>query len=598
MKTRSLQEWVHWLELGAGRRWVARAAVVLGVVLLSLRVGYTQFRGPLTETTLAQAVVARQLANGHGFTTLINYPQTAAWMKARATVHDAAHPYQFDPATPFPELHQPPLYSLVLAAGLKAFPEKTRASLFETAPQPPDGFRADYVMLGLNILMLWLAAGMTYALGRRLFDEQTGTIATLGLLLSASIWSETVGLGGAPLSMVLTLGLMSALMRIGENEDGARMPWMALTMAGVLSGLLLLTDYSAGIALLVALGWVWRRIFRGKRTGAVALVVATFLLVAGPWLIRNVGLTGNPLALAWQGIALKAGDPTAEPETWRATLSTTMPAIDLHKLGNKVLTSVQRNLRDKLWSGGGLFLTAFFVTGLVYRFRDDKVNRVRWLGVVLIASLTVAQAFFDSGEGERLPMVYATPLIVIFGAGFFSVLISSDERLHGHARWAAALLLAVQALPLAHDVFEPRRLHFNYPPYYPALFMTMRHEMRARGGDYPAWLADVPSGAAWYGGQRVWAQPATLRDFYGVCQEQTQLALMLTPHTLDRPYFSELTKRKAGEAGRLRDWSEVYAGLVTNRFPEGFPLSLPQKVADNFYVLIDPLAMRGPAKSQ
>jgi len=312
-------------------------------------------------------------------------------------------------------------------------------------------------------------------------------------------------------------------------------------------------------------------------------------------MMRNVALTGNPVAFAAQGIALKAGDPTAEPETVRATLSAAAPVVDLDKLGNKMLTSLQKSFRERLWAGGGIFFTAFFVTGLVYRFREDRVNRVRWLFVATLGLLVVAQAFFDSGEGERFPVVYATPLIAIFGAGFFAVLVASSEALHGHARWAAALLLAVQALPLAHDVVEPRRLHFSYPPYYPGLFLGMRDEMTRRGGAHPAWLADVPEGAAWYSGQRVWARPATVRDFYGVCQEQAQVALVLTPHTLDRPFFSELTKRtEAG--GKLGDWSEVYGALVTNRFPAGFPLSLPQKVADNFYVLIDPLAMSGPGR--
>jgi hypothetical protein len=328
---------------------------------------------------------------------------------------------------------------------------------------------------------------------------------------------------------------------------------------------------------------------------APGIVTLGFLLVAGPWIARNVVLTGSPVALAWQGIALKAGDPLAEPETVRATFSAAAPAIKLNKLGNKMLTSLQTSLRERLWSGGGLFFSAFFVTGLLYRFREDRVNRLRWLFVATLALLTVAQAFADSGEGERLPVVYATPLIAIFGAGFFSVLVASHDWLHARARWAAAALLAVQALPLVRDVAEPRRLHFSYPPYYPGLFISLRDELALRAGRPVAWLSDVPAGAAWYSGQRVWAQPATLQDFYRVCLEQTQTALVLTPHTLDRPFFATLTKRDPGE-GPAGDWSEIYAGLVTGRFPAGFPLSQPQKVADNFYVLLDPLAMRTPAR--
>jgi hypothetical protein len=596
--SRSLQEWVHWLEVGAGGRWVTRVAVILGVVLLSLRVGYTQFHGPLTETTLAQAVVARQLVKGEGFTTLINYPQSAAWLKARAANDNTTQSRRFEPTEAFPELHQPPLYSLVIAGTLKLFPESWRTTLFDTVPKPPDGFRADYVLLVLNIVLLWLAAWLTLVLGRRLFDEQVGVVAMLGLLLSTAIWSETVAVNGTPLMMVIVLALFLALVRIDEGAATAgKMPWRAVLGAGVLCGLAFLCDYAAGVTIAAAAGWIWFRFFGGQRGRALAILGLGFAVVAGPWIARNVVVSGNPLGLAWHGIALKAGDPTADPETVKATLSAAAPTLDLNKLGNKMLTSLQESLRERIWAGGAIIFAAFFVTGLVYRFRADRVNRVRWLLVATLGLLIVAQAFFDSGEGERLPVVYMTPLIAIFGAGFFFVLIASSDALHGHARWAAAVLLAVQALPLAHDTIEPRRLHFSYPPYYPGLFLGMREEMTRRGGAHPAWLADVPAGAAWYSGQRVWARPATLRDFYGVCQEQTQVALVLTPHTLDRPFFSELAKRNVAD-GRLGDWSEVYAALVTNRFPAGFPLSLPQKVADNFYVLIDPLAMNTPARKQ
>jgi hypothetical protein len=597
MNGRSLQEWVHWLEVGAGGRWVARAALVLGVVVLSLRVGYTQFHGPRSEQTLAQAVVARQLVAGEGFTTTVNYPQTVAWLQEREAAKDRARPVVFDPEKAFPELHHAPLYPLVIAGTLALFPGQTREKLFSQSPTPPDGFGADYVLLALNVALLWVAALQTFFLGRRLFDEKIATLATLGLLLSASIWSETVGLGGAPLMMVLLLAFFQQLLRIEEAAVGGRSPWLALGGAGIVGGLLFLADYAAAAAWLGAGVWLWTRFAGRMRLAAAGVVALGVLLVAGPWIARNVALTGSPVALAWQGIALKAGDPLAEPETVRATFSAESPAVDLNKLGNKMLTSLQASLRERLWSGGGLFFSAFFVTGLLYRFREDRVNRLRWLFVATLALLMVAQAFFDSGEGERLPIVYATPLIAIFGAGFFAVLVASHDWLHARARWAAAALLALQALPLVRDVAEPRRLHFSYPPYYPGLFLSLRDELGERGGRPLAWIADVPAGAAWYSGRRVWAQPATLGDFHRVCQEQAQTALVLTPHTLDRPFFAMLTKRDpAGEP--FGDWAEVYRGLVTGRFPAGFPLNQSQKVADNFYVLLDPLAMRGPASGR
>ena len=78
------------------------------------------------------------------------------------------------------------------------------------------------------------------------------------------------------------------------------------------------------------------------------------------------------------GKALKAGDNTAEPSAQRNLATTEAPGLDLNKLGNKGLTGMERNLKERLWSGGGMLLTAFFVAGLAYRFRHAPVNRIRW----------------------------------------------------------------------------------------------------------------------------------------------------------------------------------------------------------------------------
>ncbi|HYP17345.1 MAG TPA: hypothetical protein VEQ65_09065, partial [Opitutus sp.] len=160
-RPRNLQELVHWLEVGEGARWVRLGAAVLGVLVLSLWVSWKQFHGPTSESTLLQADVGRQLASGEGFSTLVNYPQTAAFLAARGA--------KFDPALPYPELHHAPLYSIVIAGVLKSMPVAMRDGLFANAPTPPDGFAADYLLLGLNLVLLWAVLWLVFDLARRLF---------------------------------------------------------------------------------------------------------------------------------------------------------------------------------------------------------------------------------------------------------------------------------------------------------------------------------------------------------------------------------------------------------------------------------------------
>ncbi len=585
MIPRNSQEFIHWLEAGAGAHWVRRFAVVALVLLGSLFVANKQFHGPSTETTLVQADMGRQLARGEGFTTLVNYPQTAAFLRARGVAFDATQPY--------PEIHHAPLYSMVIAAVLKLTPGSIRDGLFSKTPVPPDGFGADYLLLGLSLALLWLAAWLTFKLACRLFDERVGWLASLAVLLSVSLWQHTVLVNGTTLMMVLVLLVFHVWVSV-ENDFESSLPTGWLVALGAGCGLLFLTEYSSGALLLVAIAYtLWRA---GPRFGvAVALVVLGFAVIAGPWIVRNLRLTGSPVGLAAQNVALKFGDPTAEPATVRATLSAELPAIDLNKLGNKTLTSLQDNLKSRLWSGGALCFTAFFVAGSLYTFRSPAANRLRWVCVAAVGVLLVSQAALNSGESERLVAVWCAPLIILFGAGFFFVLLSANATLVQSPRWAAAVLLVVQALPLLHDALEPRRMHFQYPPYFPGLLQGMKFELTRREavGRFGL-MADIPAGLAWYGGARVWAQPSRMRDFHAIMLEQPVGELLLTPRTLDRPFFSELNARAQPAAplqavpNRYGEWGEVYAGLLTGAPPREFPLRSPERLAENLYVLLNP----------
>ncbi len=598
-RPRTSQELIHWLEMGTGSRWIAWAALLFGVVAFSALVAWKQFHGPTSEVTLVQADTAWQLAAGEGFTTRINYPQAAAVLRERGTAFEATVPY--------PELYHAPLYSLVVAGALRLLPGGFRASLFTSPPVPPDGFAADYFLLAINVGLLWWAAWLTFTLGRRLFEPRVGATAALALLVSVPVWQQTVKVNGLPLLMVLALMAFHIWFYAEEASSaghGRKRPLGWLAALGVICGLLFLTEYSAGALVIVAVGYAAQRLRGGHRIAGIALVVIGFALPTTPWIIRNVSLTGNPVALASQNVALKFGDPTAEPATFRATLSAEGPRLDLNKLGNKVLTALQGNLTTRFWSGGALWLAAFFVVGVLYSFRSPTAERLRWIFLIALGVWLLAQGALNSGESERLATIWCAPLLLIFGAAFFFVLLSSNARLASSPGIGMTLLLLAQTLPLAHDLLEPRRLHFHYPPYFPALFQGMRTDLARRSADGQMGLmADVPAGVAWYAGTRAWAQPSRLRDFYAITLEQPIGQLLLTPRTLDRPFFSELNARTgptAGAltpgAGRFGEWGNIYAGLLTGTMPPEFPLRSSQKLAENLFVLFDPSLPVGSGK--
>lgn len=574
-----LQTWVHWLDVGVGARWVRRIALGVAVFLLSLVLGYKQFHGATSEWTLAQADLAWQLSEGEGFTTRVNHARTAAWLKERGQPIFAAEAH--------PDLEQAPLYPLVLAGVMALLPDAVQADLFRTPGTAPNGFGGDYLLLVVNVLLFWWAAWLVYRLGVRLFDERVGLIGAGGMLVSTGLWQRVLALGGVVLAMVLVLLLVHALARaraaVVAGAHGRR--WVVA--AGVLCGLLFLTDYPSGAVVAVVAGWIaWQQPEAG-RWSAVGLVLGVTLLVIAPWCVRNTVLAGNPVALAWQDIALRAGDPTADPVVVRGTFSADAVSLSLAKLGNKTLTAIERAFGETLWSAGAMVLAGFFVAGWLYRFRDPGTGAVRIFVAMALPLLVVTHAAFGSGEGLRDPVVTFTPLLCLFGAGFFSVLVASNPVTTAHRGWAAIGLILLQAAPLMHDLLEPRGRHFGFPPYYPALFQGLQTELRTRVGRQAQWMCDVPAGAAWYGGTRVWGQPAGLRDFYQIGVDVPMNALVLTPQTLDRPYFSDLTGAAPGGT-RLGEWSQVYAGLTTRKFPAGFSLVQPLKLTNNLVVLFEP----------
>lgn len=570
----NLQQAIHWLEQGRGAHVLRTTAVLLGLLGLTVLVAYKQFHGPRTEETLRQADLGRSIASGQGFTTSVNYPQLHAALEKRGRI--------FDPTERFPEVYHAPGYAALIAGVLALTPDAVRQTWFEEVPAAPTGFGADYMLLGLNVALLLVVASQSWWLGCRLFDARVGLITGVGVMISTSIWGHVVAVDGTALAMVLLLALFQSLVKadtaVEEGRSGGR--WWA--SAGGLVGLLFLTDYPLAVLGVAVAGFAWWR-GQPKMAGVVVLLA---VVVALPWMARNVAVIGSPVGLAGQGIALRMGDATADPERVRTTLSADGPALSINKMGNKVLTKLQTTLRQDLWAGGGLLLTAFFVTGWIYQFKRPGTNRLRTMAALLLGLMVLAQGLMNSGEGERTATAVGAPLIILFGAGFFTVLVSSSPALKRWPGIAALALLTLQALPLVHDVMEPRRIHFSYPPYYPAFFKAMGEELERSGETRVGWMADVPAGAAWYSGRRTWAQPQTLRDFYAIHVEQRQVALVLTPHTLDRPFFAELASG-ASSRSRFGEWGRIYTGLITGRLPPGFPLTEQKPLADNFYLVID-----------
>jgi len=601
-----IQNLVHWMEMGKGRKISLVVTLLVFVSLFTVYHCYKRYRGPGSESVIEQALLAKNLARGKGFTTTIIYPQTVAFLESR-NAGAGREKYIFDSSVPLPELYHAPLYAITLAAGMKvadllpfglnewvwADPEPTSANRYPY-------FNADYLVLAVNVIFFWLSCALVFILGRRIFSAQAGIVMLLGMVFSIGIWDHVLGVTGMALLCFLTLLFFDFWSRLvaeqlqQETISIRRIAFWSIGI-GVAAGLMFLTEYTSAmiyLVFLVSLGITCR----GRSLVASLLpALAAFLLIISPWCTRNFMITGHPMGLAGWNVFLKQGDSSAEPIAFRKSMNPDRPEISLKKVANKGLSGIEANLTTHFWAGGAYVFTAFFLAGCLYRFRNGLANHMRWCAVLSIVLLLIAQPFLNSGESERLPVFYMTPLIIVFGTGFFLIMLESTGRKGVRERIVyIAILLLFQGLPMLHNLSEPRRVPFRYPPYVPSLMSYMRTHLLelTHPLDYGV-MADIPAGLAWYSQQPVWAQPGDYADFVQVFVRQDIAALLLSPSVLGKPYFAKLLRADLDIGERFADtryWGAVYGGLQSRKIPVFFPLRRINQLSMDMYVLLNELA--------
>lgn len=182
-----------------------------------------------------------------------------------------------------PELKRPPVYPLFLTIGFWLQGEDLRGPLL------------------LQHLLGALGAGLTYALGHRLWGRAAGALAALMTALNGDL----VFLEHSIMAESLFAFLLLATMLAANGARGTRPGRWALA-TGVLLGLATLTRPGAlalVIPLAVALAWLAPGA-RGRRLLVAGLVLLGCLGTVTPWMARNAAVHGTFTVAGGLGEAL------------------------------------------------------------------------------------------------------------------------------------------------------------------------------------------------------------------------------------------------------------------------------------------------------
>jgi len=440
-----------------------------------------------------------------------------------------------------------------------------------------------WVVYGLGFPLTLLNGWLIYLIARRLFDRRVAVTAVCLFVLCETVCQYAIS--GLNIMFLMFWANLACLLMVVANDwrSQSRRPVLAVLLAlsaGLLAGCAFLTKYAGGWLLvpLALLGWrMW-----GLHRGAwLALgMLAAFLTVAAPWIMRNLWISSNALGVAGYTVYEKI-EPLRRTRLERM-MEPNLHPVSVQRIAEKAARNAHELWTDSPWVIGSGVTTAFFVAALFYRFRRPQVNRFKWYavgsGVVLfLATCTVGVEPRppDTLAQEGNLLVLLTPLMTIFGSALFYVLLERAQVFIPVWRGSiAGLFIALTAMPLVFRLTGPTPERFAYPPYYPPKVAQAAGYLEAK--EYMA--SDQPWAVAWYGDRRCFWLPATPEEFYKINDLYQHISgLLLTPISLNRRFYTEIM---------LDEWMQWAPILRFLKFPDDFPLKAGKQLEGVNIILV------------
>jgi hypothetical protein len=586
-----LQDILHKIEVGGGMRRLRVGLAVLGILLLAVGYDLRAFKNMATQEAMDTAQLARNIAQGKGYTTLFIRPFSMFLVKKHNLETQGQPPLGkvADLAQirgMHPDLANPPVYPVVLAGLMKVLPFNYTISTtkpFWSYNRSFWRFQPDFLIALFNQLLFLVLIALVFLLARRLFDPAVAWLSA-GLLLGAELlWRFSVSGLSTMLLLVIFLGLAWCVVLL---EQEARTPkWGAsglLVLAGLtgaMTGLGGLTRYSFGWLIIPVLAFVI--LFGGQRRIVLALIaVAAFAVVMAPWIVRNYSVSGKPFGTATYAIIENSAffPESRLQRSLEPNLSQSAPMAFWLKLN----INLRQIISSELPKLGGSWVTAFFLVGLLIGFRNPAITRLRYFLLGCILVLTIAQALGRTQLSEESPelnsenlLVLLAPLMLVYGVSLFYSLLDQIPLPFPEFRFVViAGFSLVACLPMLFVFLPPRSNPISYPPYHPPTIQRVGSWLK----ENELVMSDIPWAMAWYGQRQcVWLtlncmpdprDKATHEDFFAINDYQKPInALYLTPETMDKRFLSQWIR-----AGELSWGSFVLDCLVKKRVSGSFPL--------------------------
>jgi hypothetical protein len=557
-----LQEWIYHWEEGAGAKLLKVAAAILGFVALAALFDALAYEGFSSEEAMETAQLARNLARGKGYTTQSIRPLSIYLLRRQAPAGQAAGVLR----QPVADLSTPPAYPVLLAGLMAVLPFDFVASQYWY-------FAPERWIAVFNQVLFFVAVLLLYLIARRLFDLRVAWLSAVLFTGSNLFWKFTISGLSTLWLMVVFLAAVLCLVRLQERERAGRVGFGSAALAasaGVCMGVGALSRYAFMwmiIPVLLFIGWVAPR----GRARLCAVAGAAFLLVLGPWIARNVVLSGACFGTA--SYAILEQTPPFEEDTLERSFD---PQSGLRRVGplevvDKFLTNAREMWLNDLPRLGGNWVSAFFLVGLFIPFRDPGLGRMRIFLIGSMALLFVVQAAGQthlSGDAPEINsenlLALLAPLVFVYGVAMFYTLLDQLHLVTVDTRGALVggfILVASAPLLMSLLVGHSPAPHTPYSPL---------------GIKRVAWLfrpeefmvSDIPGAVAWYGDRQCgWLPLDDDREFSQFNSLKPIKAVYLTQRTTNSRFLSQMMVNP-------KSWGHFVVECEGHgEVPSGFPLT-------------------------
>jgi len=597
----SIQDLIHRFEEkgSSGIRIVFVVLVTLGVLVCY---NWRSYRNLGTQEAMDAAQVGRNLAEGNGFTTKFVRPFSIYLVKKHNRENMAASTNSLPDYAQLKEMHpdlaNPPVYPLFLAAVMKVLPFDYQVNLNkpfwseanpalrrlspEEASKAPARifvrYQPDFLISLINQVLLIFLAIQTFFLARKLFDSNVAWMSFVLIIFCEYLWRfSTTGLS-TMLLMNIFMGLIWLLVWMEREEreplwSHRAQTWLALGI-GALLGIGTLTRYSFGWLSIPVL--VYLVIFCVLRRWLVfTLVLVTFLGIASPWVYRNLSVSGTPFGIS--GYSLVEGTYALSEDKLARSLNPDFRGVGLFPLLQKLSNNTSDILSNQLPHLGGSWVTALFLTGLLLSFRSLALRRLRYFLLASLFVFVIAEAMGRTQLSQDSPtfnsenlLVLLVPALFIYGAGLFFQLLDQMNLPVKELRYLVMGIFGILAcLPMIFMFLTPKQRPWQYPPYYPPTIQSVANYMKPT----ELMMSDIPWAVAWYGNRQcVWLTENSESEYFAINDFIKPIkALYLTPKTTDSRFLSEWVR------GGEKTWPKFILEFVLRRqAPPDFPLKYAQ----------------------